>query len=104
MAAAIDALPPEVGAVVRRRIRESAGASRPVVCPLLDLPSGECLVYDARTVACRTYGFYVERESVLGCARIAAIAAEARDVIWGNHAALGLESLGSAAPLFEFSD
>jgi len=93
---AIDALPGDIAEAVRERIR--ARASR--VCPLLDTEAGACLVYEARPIACRTYGFYAEREGVLGCARIAAIAAEDRDMVWGNHAAVGSESLGSAAEFF----
>jgi uncharacterized protein len=92
--AAIDALPGNIAASVRERIR--AGESK--VCPLLDSEAGACLVYGARPIACRTYGFYAEREWVLGCARIAAIAAEKCDVVWGNHAAI--ESLGETAEFF----
>lgn len=96
IARALDALPAHVAEAARRRIRESAGAMRPVTCPLLDRATGACLVYAARPVACRAYGFYAEREGVLGCARIAAIAAETPYVVWGNHAALGerLRALG----------
>jgi uncharacterized protein len=96
--AAIDALPARVAEAVRERIR--AGESK--VCPLLDTESRACLVYEARPIACRTYGFYAEREWVLGCDRIAAIAAENRDVVWGNHAAIGSESLGEAAEFFDW--
>jgi hypothetical protein len=58
-------------------------------------------VYEARPVACRAYGFYAEREFVLGCFRIRAIADECPDVVWGNHAALNdqLSSFGEAAQL-----
>src|SRR5215813_3037364 len=73
VAAAIDALPPHTAESARRRIRESAGKPRPVVCPLLDSDSGICLVYEARPVACRAYGFYVERQQVLGCGQVESI-------------------------------
>ena len=73
IATALGGLPAAVADAARRRIRESAGAARPVVCPLLDIETGACLVYDARPVACRAYGFYAERESVLGCGRIESI-------------------------------
>src|SRR3569833_371634 len=63
--AALHALPPETTASVRHRIRTSKLQSRPVVCPLLDTRAGACLVYQARPVACRPYGFYRERENVL---------------------------------------
>ena len=99
--AALKALPAETAGAVRRRIRKSASAVRPAVCPLLDAESGACLVYEARPIACRSYGFYAEREYVLGCFRIRAIADERPDVVWGNHAALGseLRLLGEAAEL-----
>src|SRR5262249_60727611 len=88
----------------RTRIREAASALRPVVCPLLDTESGTCLVYKVRPVACRAYGFYAERELVLGCSRIQTIGDEAPDVVWGNHLALDdrLNSLGETAELSEW--
>jgi Fe-S-cluster containining protein len=102
MAAALDALSADIAELARRRIRESAGAARPVTCPMLDRDAGTCLVYAARPVECRAYGFYAEREGVLGCALILAMA-EAPNVVWGNHAALeeGLRELGPAAALDE---
>jgi len=88
IAGALNALPPDTADSARRRIANSASASAPVVCPLLDTGSGACLVYEARPVACRAYGFYAEREYVLGCSRIESIAQQSGDVVWGNHAAL----------------
>ena len=104
IAAAMDQLPGEIAVGIRSRIRNSAFAERPVTCPLLDSASGACLVYEARPVACRAYGFYAEREFVLGCFRIEAIAEETPDVIWGNHSALeqDLRELGPATPLHEW--
>jgi uncharacterized protein len=66
-------------------------ATRPVVCPFLNPENDACLVYDARPIRCRSYGFYAEREGVLGCHRIEAIAASGAPVIWGNHAALDFD-------------
>ncbi len=104
VAAYLDSLEPDRAAFLRRRIRESATASRPVVCPLLDTDSGTCLIYEARPVACRAYGFYVEREKVLGCSRIESLAGQSADVIWGNHIALEdkLQSLGPAEELYRW--
>ena len=101
IAQAIDALPIQVAEPARQRIREAAGRARPVSCGLLDPASGACLIYEARPIACRSYGFYAEREKVLGCSRIEAIAREAPDVLWGNHAALDadLQELGEAREL-----
>lgn len=102
--AALELLPGDVADAARTRIRESAAATRPVVCPLLDTGAGACLVYEARPVACRAYGFYAERQYVLGCGRIEAIAKEARDVVWGNHVALEdeMRGLGPASELAEW--
>jgi hypothetical protein len=104
IAAALHSLPAEVADAARRRIQTSAAASRPVVCPLLDAASGSCLVYDARPIACRAYGFYAERELVLGCHRIESIGREVQGIVWGNHETLEdrLRSLGPAAPLFDW--
>jgi hypothetical protein len=75
-----------------------------VVCPLLDTDSGACLVYEARPVACRAYGFYAERQFVLGCSRIEAMAPQRPNIVWGNHIALEdrLLSLGAAVPLSDW--
>ena len=40
------------------------------ICPFLDREAGSCLIYDHRPVACRTYGFYVERDRGLYCGQI----------------------------------
>lgn len=69
-------------------LRRELGAARPVVCPLLDDEAGLCRVYDARPVACRTYGFYADRDGVLGCHRIAALADRDDTIVWGNHASI----------------
>ena len=106
IAAAVSSLPVEVAEEIRRRIRAGASASRPVVCPLLDLDSGSCLVYEARPIACRAYGLYAERDLVLGCGRIEAIARESAPVVWGNHVELEqrVRSLGDAASLAEWAE
>ena len=102
--AALEDLPPDSAELVRRRIRDSAQAEPPVVCPLLDPDSGACLVYAARPLACRAYGFYAEREFVLGCSRIEAVAQQSPEIVWGNHAALqeNLRELGPARELFQW--
>jgi Fe-S-cluster containining protein len=71
---------------------------------LLDVERDACLIYDARPIACRAYGFYAERDKVLGCSQIESLARETPDVIWGNHAALDAEmqGLGADAPLSEW--
>ena len=78
------ALPDDARRKIALRIRRNPGT----VCPFLDRDAGSCLIYAYRPVACRTYGFYVERDQGLYCGQI-----EARvnsggmaDVVWGNVA------------------
>ena len=104
IAAALGTLPDRTAALVRLRIQGSASAAPPVICPLLDADSGTCLVYEARPVACRAYGFYAERQYVLGCSRIESLGEQLPNVVWGNHAALEerLRLLGRAAELSDW--
>ena len=79
---------------------------RPVVCPLLDRSTNACPVYAQRPVACRSYGFYMQRDKGLYCADIEALVADGflDDVVWGNHGAIdhGLANLGDARPLTDW--
>ena len=82
------ALPPERLREIGREIAALAGqVSRPIVCPLLDRMAGACLVYTHRPVACRTYGFYVQRDLGLYCKDIESREADGAlaEVVWGNH-------------------
>ena len=89
---------------IGQKMAALAGQSaRPVVCPLLDEASGACPIYAQRPVACRTYGFYAQRDLGLYChdieSRVAAGALA--DVVWGNHDAIDrqLAGLGVSRPL-----
>ena len=107
------ALRPEVRAAILTRVEaldavEAAGQlPRHVTCPMLDEAEGACLVYAHRPGACRTYGFYVERELGLHCELVTAAveehAASAPPVVWGNQAgvdyALTRLAEADAAPL-----
>lgn len=89
---------------IRAAMAELANeATRPVVCPLLDRAAGACLVYAHRPVACRTYGFFAQRELGLYCHDIEVRVAggELDDVVWGNHDAIdrSLIGLGEARSL-----
>ena len=79
---------------------------RPLTCPLLDALSGACPVYAARPLACRSYGFYVQRDRGLYCTQIESqVAAGAlNNVVWGNHDAIDrqLADLGESRPLSEW--
>ena len=91
------ALPEERLVEISRHITTLAGqTSRPVVCPLLDQASGACPVYANRPVACRTYGFYAQRDKGLYCGVIEARVAEGAlaDVVWGNHDAIDRQLAG----------
>lgn len=82
------ALPPDQLDLIATRITALGPTpARPVTCPLLDPDSGACPVYAQRPVACRTYGFYVDRELGLYCRDIEQQAADGAldQVIWGNH-------------------
>ncbi len=100
-------LPLQRLAAIRRKVAALAHApSGPLVCPMLDEMEGACPVYAQRPVACRTYGFYVQRELGLYCADIEARVAGGAlaDVVWGNHDAVerALGALGERRPLTEW--
>ncbi|MDO8294493.1 MAG: YkgJ family cysteine cluster protein [Gallionella sp.] len=80
--------------------------SRPIICPLLDLSTGTCPVYSSRPVACRTYGFYVQRDKGLYCHDIESQADDGAltDVVWGNHDAIDqqLARLGECRSLTDW--
>lgn len=77
--------------------------SRPIVCPLLDQSTGTCRVYLYRPTACRTYGFYVQRDKGLYCKDIDTQVASGslEDVVWGNQDAIDqkLKSTGETREL-----
>lgn len=70
--------------------------SRPITCPMLDLASSTCTVYAQRPVACRTYGFYVQRDKGLYCHDIQTRVEDGTwaDVVWGNHDAIDQQLAG----------
>lgn len=80
--------------------------SRPIVCPLLNQAAGACRIYAYRPVACRTYGFYVQRDQGLYCKDIEAQVAEGTlaEVIWGNQDVIDhrLRGLGDTRELTEW--
>lgn len=82
------------------------GASYPLICPLLERATGACPVYAQRPVACRTYGFYVQRKQGVYCRKIESRVAEGAlsDVVWGNHESveLRLAVLGEERSLTEW--
>ena len=84
-------LPEELQQSIRHRVLALAEqVSRPIVCPMLDHITGTCRVYPYRPTACRTYGFYVERDKGLYCQDIQAqVTSGVLDaVVWGNNDAI----------------
>jgi len=103
----LSALTPErLGGISRAMAALVGQRSRPVVCPLLDQSSGACPVYAQRPVACRSYGFYVQRDLGLYCHDIESRVAgsELADVVWGNHDAIDRQvaALGESRALTEW--
>lgn len=103
------ALPTEQLSAIRTRI--AALAVEPphrITCPILDPATGACPVYAHRPVACRTYGFYVQRDKGLYCSDIESRVAEGglADVVWGNHEVIDqqLAGLGDTRSLTDWFD
>jgi len=101
------ALPSErLGKISREMSALTGDESSPVICPLLDRSTSACSVYVQRPVACRTYGFYVQRDKGLYCHEIEIRVAEGSltDVVWGNHDAIDLQlnGLGKTRALTEW--
>ena len=87
----IAALPAARLEQVAARIAALAAVTRgPLTCPLLDEMSGACPVYAQRPVACRSYGYYAQRDGGLYCGQIAARVDDGSlaEVVWGNHDAV----------------
>ncbi len=100
-------LPERQRAEIGQRITALAGSTaRPITCPFLDRDTGACPVYPFRPVACRTYGFYVQRDRGLYCDEIESRVAAGKltHVVWGNHDAIdrSLAALGEVRPLTDW--
>jgi uncharacterized protein len=77
-----------INALLRKIAEDTVGLH--VICPYLDEISGSCLIYDARPVACRTYGFFVGRDRDLYCHIIETEVSSRGDdeIVWGNNDAI----------------
>jgi Fe-S-cluster containining protein len=112
LAAALAALPaPErerclqEAAALRASVRMH-GSERRCQCPFFDGEHETCRVYEARPLACRSYGFYTGRSHDAWCELVEAHVAEARDnLVLGNLDALEAElnrSSGERRSLLEW--
>lgn len=99
-------VPERLRQIERDMVALASQQSGPFVCPLLDQASGACPVYAQRPVACRSYGFYVQRALGLYCGDLEARVADGTlaDVVWGNHDAIDqrLAGLGEVRTLPEW--
>lgn len=81
----IEQLSPPARDRIANRLSQPGGTA-PFTCPFLD-DSGECSIYAYRPVACRTYGFYLERGEGRYCSiiRDRVDSEQFSDVVWGNY-------------------
>lgn len=104
---ALETIPENIRAEITERIANIARTERPYVCAFLDRSRGECSVYDARPVACRSFGFYVGRDGGRWCNDVERFVegGGADGVVLGNHDALELRltrELGPTRPVDEW--
>lgn len=88
------------GGIAREVAALATATTRPVVCPMLDRATGACSVYAYRPVACRSYGFYAQRDKGLYCGDIEKSVADGTlsDVVWGNHDAIDRQLAACGEP------
>ncbi|HPT50291.1 MAG TPA: YkgJ family cysteine cluster protein [Accumulibacter sp.] len=94
---------------IRRKTAELArreSMAPALICPLLEEATDTCPVYLQRPVACRTHGFYVQRDKGLYCRDIESRVAAGgwADVVWGNQEAIDhrLSRLGESRTLSDW--
>jgi Fe-S-cluster containining protein len=99
--------------IILESIRKSIAAlkeqsARHIVCPMLNQETGTCRVYPYRPTACRTYGFYVQRDKGLYCKDIETQVDSGilDNVVWGNQDAIEelLKHTGETRQLTEWFD
>lgn len=96
----------ELAAVAREVANQAVAGPAPVTCPLLDIERDACRVYAQRPVACRTYGFYVQRDKGLYCRDILQQVERGahENLVWGNQDGIDrqLASLGETRALTDW--
>jgi Fe-S-cluster containining protein len=103
----LSALPPEILSEIKQGVAAwTEQTSHPLTCPMLNQSQGACMVYTYRPVACRTYGFYVQRDKGLYCKNIESCVVQGdwATVVWGNHDAIDrqLNALGDSRDLTDW--
>ena len=100
-------LPKPILVMIKSRFDVMAlDTERPLTCPMLDRSIGACRVYNYRPIACRTYGFYVQRDKGLYCHDIENEVREGRldQVLWGHQDSVErrLKALGDSLEITEW--
>lgn len=95
---AVVALPKHIRTEVEQKINHllvqiaENTVSSQVVCPYLDENEGACRIYDARPIACRTYGFFVACNGNDYCEiienEVSSRSHTTSDIVWGNAEAI----------------
>ena len=89
---AVASLPVSASAMVEQRVKAllqqsvEQTLSAAVICPYLDEQEGACRIYDARPLACRTYGFFVARDHDQYCEQIETAVNDRSEtaIVWGH--------------------
>lgn len=90
---------------IQREIRRLGKHIGLVTCPMLNQEEGACRVYPYRPLACRSYGYFMQKGVGLHCKQIEAQADQGllNDVVWGNQDALERD-LHAEGPTRSLSD
>lgn len=92
----LEGLADDVRAEVEARLEEVAAQEEgKVLCPFLDTDAGACRVYEHRPAACRTYGFYQDRDGGCYCHLVEAHVDDGETprsvfegIVWGSQQAI----------------
>ncbi|MEM6292611.1 MAG: YkgJ family cysteine cluster protein [Myxococcota bacterium] len=98
---AIEALP-DADRVINAIIKAQPNEAGHYTCPMLDEGNGQCRVYQARPLACRTYGFYGGRDGDYWCEQVTAHVGTRRDtLIAGSQLGLDQRRDATLGPSFD---
>jgi len=85
---------------IRNEVKDLSRESGPLICPLLEPMEGACRVYPYRPLACRSYGYFIQKGVGLHCKQIEAEVDQGvlDQVVWGNQDALERDMRQEGAP------